>query len=111
MAVEAGGRWATKSLSEPAALIAPSLQDWLPERHLARFIGDVVDGLDLSAIYAAYNRKNGRVLATYHPVMMVRLLLCGHCLGGASSRQIERRPAPGSRYRRRDEAASQCRQA
>ena len=58
---------------------------------MARFISDVVDGLDPSAIYAAYNRKDGRGLAAYHPVMMVRLPLYGYCLGVASSRKIERR--------------------
>jgi len=40
-------------------LLPPSLQDWLPEAHPARFPSDVVDGLDLSAIYVAYNRKDG----------------------------------------------------
>jgi transposase len=83
-------RFRVCDLNQPL-LLPPSLQDWLPERHLARFVSDVVDGLDLSAIYAAYNRKDGRGLAAYHPVMMVRLLLYGYCLGVASSRQIERR--------------------
>src|SRR5713226_7355910 len=70
-------------------LLPPSLQDWLPEAHLARFVSDVVDGLDLSAIYTAYHRKDGRGLAAYHPVMMVRLLLYGDCVGVVSSRKIE----------------------
>jgi len=83
-------RFRVCDLNQPL-LLPPSLQDWLPEGHLARFIGDVVEGLDLSAIYAAYNRKDGRGLAAYHPLMMVRLLLYGYCLGVASSRQIERR--------------------
>ena len=83
-------RFRVCGLNQPL-LLPPSLQDWLPERHLARFVSDVVDGLDLSAIYAAYNRKDGRGLAAYHPVMMVRLLLYGYCVGVASSRQIERR--------------------
>lgn len=83
-------RFRVCDLNQPL-LLPPSLQDWLPERHLARFISDVVDGLDLSAIYVAYNRKDGRGLAAYHPVMMVRLLLYGYCMGVASSRQIERR--------------------
>ena len=83
-------RFRVCDLNQPF-LLPPSLQDWLPEGHLARFVSDVVDGLDLSAIYAAYDRKDGRGLAAYHPVMMVRLLLYGYCLGVASSRKIERR--------------------
>jgi hypothetical protein len=44
-------------------LLPPSLQDWLPEDHLARFIADVVNELDLSVIYAEYERKDGRGVA------------------------------------------------
>lgn len=72
-------------------LLPPSLQDWLPEGHLARFIADVVDELDLSPVYAHYQRKDGRGLAAYHPLLLVRLLLYGYCVGLTSSRQIERR--------------------
>src|SRR6202453_2035530 len=71
-------------------LLPPSLQDWLPEDHLARFIADVVNELDLSAIYAEYERKDGRGLSAYHPVMMTRLLLYGYCIGMPSSRKIEK---------------------
>ena len=56
-------------------LLPPSLQDWLPENHLARFVADVVNGLDLSKIYGYYGRRDGRGKAAYHPVMMVRVLL------------------------------------
>ena len=56
-------------------LLPPSLQDWLPEDHLARFIADVVNELDLSAIYAEYERKDGRGLSAYHPLLMTGLLL------------------------------------
>jgi len=38
-------------------LLPPSLDDWLPEDHLARFVSDLVDQLDLSCIYAAYERR------------------------------------------------------
>ena len=55
-------RFRVCDLNQPL-LLPPSLQDWLPEGHLARFVSDVVDGLDLSAIYTAYNRKDGRGLA------------------------------------------------
>jgi transposase len=71
-------------------LLPPALQDWLPEEHLARFIGDVTDQLDLSQIQAVYGRKDGRGMAAYHPAMMVRMLLYGYCRGVASSRKIER---------------------
>jgi transposase len=83
-------RFRACDLNQPF-LLPPSLQDWLPEGHLARFVGEIVDGLDLSPIYAAYHRKDGRGLAAYHPLLMVRLLLYGYCVGVASSRQIERR--------------------
>lgn len=66
------------------------MQDWLPEDHLARFIAELTDGLDLSKIYGSYGRRDGRGKAAYHPVMMVRLLLYGYCVGVMSSRRIER---------------------
>jgi transposase len=77
------------SLEQPF-LLPSSLQDWLPQDHLARFIADVVNELDLSAIYAEYDRKDGRGLSAYHPLMLTRLLLYGYCMGVTSSRQIER---------------------
>jgi transposase len=77
------------SLDQPL-LLPPSLQDWLPEKHLARFIADVTDQLDLSQILAEYARRDGRGMAAYHPVMMVRVLLYGYCLGTVSSRKLER---------------------
>ena len=61
----------------------------MPEGHLARFIADVMDELDLSAIYAEYERSDGRGLSAYHPMMMARLLLYGYCVGVTSSRKIE----------------------
>jgi transposase len=70
-------------------LLPPSLHDWLPEKHLARFLVDVVDALDLSAIYASYNEKDGRGQAAYVPEMMVRVLLYGYCTGTYSSRKIQ----------------------
>lgn len=71
-------------------LLPPSLQDWLPENHLARFIAEVGNELDLSEIYAAYERKDGRGLAAYHPLLLTRLLLYGYAKGVTSSRAIER---------------------
>src|SRR5882672_9886140 len=76
------------SLDQPF-LLAPSLQDWLPENHLARFIAEVADTLDLDEIYAHYERKDGRGLAAYHPLMLTRVLLYAYATGRTSSRRIE----------------------
>lgn len=70
-------------------LLPPSLHDWLPEKHLARFIADVVEELDLEAIYGSYE-GDGRGQAAYQPAMMVRVLLYGYCKGVVSSRKMER---------------------
>jgi transposase len=72
-------------------LFPPSLHDWLPEGHLARFLVDVVSALDLGAIYASYREKDGRGQAAYAPEMMVRVLLYGYANGVYSSRKIEKR--------------------
>jgi len=71
-------------------LLPPSLQEWLPQDHLARFIADIMDELDMSAVYTEYERNDGRGLAAYHPLMVTRLLLYGYCIGVTSSRRIER---------------------
>ena len=83
-----GKRFRTCSLDQPF-LMPPSLQDWLPENHLARFVADVVQQLDLSEIYDHYEHKDGRGLAAYHPEMLTRLLLYGYAIGESSSRRIE----------------------
>ena len=70
-------------------LLPPSLQDWLPEGHLAYFIVEVVDGLDLSEIYSSYG-GDGRGQPPYDPAMMTALLLYAYCVGLPSSRKIER---------------------
>ena len=71
-------------------LLPPSLQDWLPEDHLARFVADVMNELDLSQIYAKYERSDGRGLSAYHPLLLTRLLLYGYCIGISSSRKLEK---------------------
>jgi transposase len=71
-------------------LLPPSIQDWVPEGHLARFIGDVAEELDLSRIYAVFNAKDNRGRLGYHPLLLTRLLLYGYCTGVRSSRQIEK---------------------
>jgi len=82
-------RFRSCSLDQPL-LLPPSLQDWLPERHLARFIAQVVETLDLSRILSQYGRKDGRGKPAYHPTLMVRLLLYGYAVGVRSSRRIEK---------------------
>ena len=71
-------------------LLPAALQEWLPDDHLAYFISDVVDQLDLSDITARYEgeRRGG---PPYHPRMMVKVLLYGYCIGVASSRRIAQR--------------------
>jgi len=69
-----------------ALLLPPSLHDWLPEKHLARFL---VDALDLGAIYESYEEKDGRGQAAYEPTRMVRVLLYSYCIGSYSSRKIQ----------------------
>jgi len=71
-------------------LLPAALQEWLPEDHLAYFISDVVDQLDLSAITARYQGEE-RGGPPYHPRMMVKVLLYGYCTGVASSRRIAQR--------------------
>jgi transposase len=67
-------------------LMPPSLQDWVPDGHLARFISDMVDSMDLSEIEDAYTEERG--YPPYHPCMMVKLLVYGYCTGTYSSRRI-----------------------
>ena len=71
-------------------LLPQALQEWLPEDHLAYFISDIVDQLDLSEITARYEgeRRGG---PPYNPRMMVKVLLYGYCIGVASSRRIAQR--------------------
>jgi transposase len=73
-----------------AYLLPPSLQDWLPEGHGARFVADVVETLELTAMYATYEARDGRGLAAYDLRMMVRLLIDAYCRGVPGSRRIER---------------------
>jgi len=68
-----GKRFRTDYMDQ-GLLLPPSLHDWLPEGHLARFLADVVEELDLRSIYRSYE-GDGRGLAAYQPSMMLRLLL------------------------------------
>ncbi len=75
---------------EQDLLLPPSLRDWLPENHLAFFVGDLIDQLDLSAITAVYEDEE-RGYPPYHPVMLTKVLVYAYCVGVFSSRKIQRR--------------------
>ena len=77
-------------IPEQELLLPPSLRDWLPESHLAYFVGDLIDQLDLRAIEAHYERED-RGYPPYHPRMMTKLLVYGYCVGVFSSRKLEKR--------------------
>src|SRR3974390_1210140 len=68
-------------------LLPPSLDECLPERHLAGFVLEVIDGLDLSAMVKSYR---GSGSASYHPALLLGLLVYGYTTGGFSSRKLER---------------------
>src|SRR5467141_4171736 len=72
---------------ETAYLLPPSVDEWLPERHLARFIVEVIDRLDLSAMSRSYR---GTGSASYHPTLLLGLLVYGYATGVFSSRKLER---------------------
>ena len=71
-------------------LLPASLQDWLPKGHLAYFICDTVDALDLRAFYARYDGGGARN-QPFHPAMMVKVLVYSYATGVFSSRKMERR--------------------
>jgi transposase len=75
---------------DQAFLLPPDVRDWLPEGHLAWFVLDVVDQLDLAPFLAAY-RADGHGHPAYQPRMLLGVLLYAYCTGVRSSRQIERR--------------------
>ena len=68
-------------------LLPPSVDDWLPQRHLARFVVEVIDGLDLRALSGSYR---GSGSASYHPSVLLGLLVYGYATGVFSSRKLER---------------------
>ena len=83
-------------------LMPPSLHDWLPENHLARFVVDLVDTLDLSAFYRSYEEKDGRGQAAYHPGARSKSptsgLKASTCTWRQAGINMAHRPHP-SRYR------------
>jgi transposase len=79
-------------------LMPPSLDDWLPEDHPARFVSELVDEmLDLTPIYASYTEASGA--PPYHPRLMLKLLIYAYASGVTSSREIERRCATDVAFR------------
>src|SRR5713226_2839844 len=68
-------------------LLPPSVDEWLPEKHLARFVVEVIDGLDVRAMSGSYR---GSGSASYHPALLLGLLVYGYATGVFSSRKLER---------------------
>src|SRR5215468_4739270 len=85
------GRWGMSNFRDvdrqTGFLLPPSVDEWLPQRHLARFVVEVIDGLDLRALVGRYR---GSGSASYHPSMLLGLLVYGYATGVFSSRKLER---------------------
>ena len=84
---------------ETGFLLPPSVNDWLPEKHLARFVAEVIDGLDVSAMSNSYR---GSGSASYHPKLLLAFLVYGYATGVFSSaswngRRMTRWPSASSR--------------
>ena len=71
-------------------LLPQSLQEWLPAGHLAHYIDDTIDALDLSAFFKRYEGGGSRN-QPFHPAMMVKVLVYGYATGVFSSRKIARK--------------------
>jgi len=67
-------------------LFPPSMNDWLPEQHLARFVVEIVEQLDLKGMERAY-RETGS--APFHPALLLSILVYGYATGVFSSRKLE----------------------
>ena len=72
---------------ETGFLMPPSVDEWLPEQHLARFVVEVVEGLDLAGDDHSYR---GSGSASYHPTVLLSILVYGYATGVFSSRKLER---------------------
>lgn len=70
-------------------LLPPDMRQWLREDHLALYVSDVVESLDLSGITKVYDEGDLRGRPPYHPALMVKLLIYGYCIGKMSSRKLE----------------------
>lgn len=69
-------------------VLPPSLQEWLPRDHLVHFVSDLVESLDLTAIYSSYAEERG--FPPYHPLLMTKLWVYAYARGVRSSRKVER---------------------
>src|ERR1035437_1922911 len=72
---------------ETGFLLPPSVDEWLPEKHLARFVVEVMEGLDLCTMSGSYR---GSGSASYHPRMLLGIVVYGYATGVFSSRKLER---------------------
>ncbi len=77
-------------------LLPPSVQDYVPEDHLARFVVEIVDQLDLRGILGVYAGKGKK---PYHPAMLIALLFYGYATGTFSSRKLEKATYDSLAYR------------
>src|SRR5471030_2883692 len=68
-------------------LMPPSVDEWLPERHLARFVVEVIEGLDLRVMTGSYRGSGEK---SYHPELLLGLIVYGYATGVFSSRKLER---------------------
>jgi len=85
---------------EQVLLMPPSLREWLPQNHLAWFVLEAVEQMDLTAFYAAY-RADGHGRVAHEPAMMIGLLIYAYARGQRSSRRIEQAcTTSGSRAQR-----------
>jgi len=75
---------------DQALLLPPSPRDWLPEKHLAFFVAETIDALNLSAFYKPYE-GDGRRKQPYDPAMMLKVLVYAYASGTYSSRKIARK--------------------
>jgi transposase len=84
---------------EQSLLLPPSPRDWLPPNHLALYISDVVDELDLSGFVARYEEGDPRGNQAFHPAMMLKLLVYAYATGTFSSRKIAQKVEEDVAYR------------
>ena len=84
---------------EQSYLLPPSPCEWLPEKHLAFFISEVVDELDLSAFYGRHEESDPRGNQPFHPAMMVKILIYAYATGTFSSRRIAQKIEEDVAYR------------
>jgi len=68
-------------------LMPPSVDEWLPERHLARFVVEIIEKLDLRAMTSRYRGSGEK---SYHPTLLLGLIIYGYATGVFSSRRLER---------------------